>query len=101
MMTVYANDRGHGPLTDPERAALRALHRGWRFGVDVESERRLERRGLLTIGTWQVGVLMYHEMPFLTDHGARIAARLVEEQDSAGCRRLFPPGFSVIQGGLV
>ncbi len=38
MMTVHANDRDHGPLSDPERAALRALHRGWRFGVDAQSE---------------------------------------------------------------
>jgi hypothetical protein len=100
MMTVHANDRDHGPLSDPERAALRALHRGWRFGVDAESEQSLERRGLLTVGNWQVGVLVFHEMPFLTDHGARIAARLVEEQDAVVGRRQLPPGFSVIQGGL-
>ena len=44
MMTVHANDRDHGPLSDTERAALRALHRGWRFGVDAQSEQSLERR---------------------------------------------------------
>jgi hypothetical protein len=100
MMTVHANDLDHGPLSDSERAALRALHCGWRFGVDTLSEQSLERRGLLTVSTWQVGVLMFHEMPFLTDHGARIAARLVEEQDHVSGRRHLPPGFSVIQGGL-
>ncbi len=45
-------------------------------------------------------MLVFHEMPFLTDHGARIAARLVEEQDAVAGRRRLPPGFSVIQGGL-
>jgi len=100
MMTVYANDQDHGPLTDQERAALRALHRGWRFGLDAQSEQSLERRGLVTVSNWQVGVLMFHEMPFLTDHGARIAARLVEEQDEAVGRRRLAPGFQVIRGGL-
>ena len=100
MMTVYANDRDHGPLSDPERAALRALHRGGRFGGAAESQRSHPKRRRLAGGAREVGVLMYHEMTFLTDHGARIAARLVEEQDSVGGRRQLPPGFSVIQGGL-
>lgn len=100
MMTVHANDPDHGPLSAPERDALRALHGGWSFGVDAQAERSLEQRGLIEVGNWQVGVLVFHEMPFLTEHGARIAARLAEEQEVVSGRRRLPPGFSLIQGGL-
>ena len=98
MVILYESDPNDGPLSADEKGMLRALHRGGRFSVDTHGERALVRRGLVTLGDWQLGMLVFHDMPFLTEHGARIAARLVAEETNE--RRRFPRGFAVIQGGL-
>lgn len=98
MVILCENDPNDGPLSAHEKGMLRALHRGWRFSVDTHGERALVRRGLVTLGDWQLGMILFHDMPFLTEHGARIAARLVAEETSG--RRCFPRGLAVIRGGL-
>ena len=89
-----------GPLSAGEEAALCALHRGWRFGIDAPSERRLVGRRLVALSDWNLGALVFHDMPFLTDAGTTLAAQLTAEQDliSRLCRSRG--GFSIMQGGL-
>ena len=88
-----------GPLSSAEEAALRALHRGWRLGIDSASEQGLIGRQLIRLGDWRLGALTIHDMPFLTDTGERVAAHLVAEQELAR-RSWSDGGFSIHHGGL-
>jgi hypothetical protein len=98
MATFPQHRAANGPLSFGEEAALRALHSG-RRGIDAHSERRLMCRGLVALGDWQVGALVFHDMPFLTDHGTNIAAHLVAEREMTTGLCRSRGSFSIVQGG--
>jgi hypothetical protein len=89
-----------GPLSFAQEEALRSLHRGWQYGIDARTQRGLAIRGLVTVRDFTPGTLTFHDMPFLTDEGRRIAAKLVAAQELAAGVRQLRNGFRVIQGGL-
>ena len=99
MATLSLYHATTGSLSYDEEAALRALHSG-RRGIDAQSERRLMRRGLVAVSDWRVGMLVFHDMPFLTDRGTDIAAQLVAERELANGLCRSRGAFSVGQGGL-
>jgi hypothetical protein len=99
MATLSLHHATTGSLSCDEEAALRALHDG-RRGIDVHSERRLIRRGLVALSDWRVGMLVFHDMPFLTDRGTDIAAQLVAERELANDLCRLHGAFSVVQGGV-
>jgi hypothetical protein len=100
MATLPAHGAANGALSAGEEAALRALHCGWRFGIDASSERGLVGRRLVALGDWNLGALVFHDIPFLTDAGTRLAAQLVAEQELMAGLCRSRGGFGVFQGGL-
>lgn len=86
-----------GPLSFAQEQALISLHRGCHFGIDPRTRRGLLTRDLVSLGYFNE---WFPEMPFLTEAGRPIAARLAAKQElCAGVRRLAN-GFGVIDGGL-
>ncbi len=90
-----------GPLSFAQEEALRALFRGERFGIDARTERGLEHRGLVTLrDVTTADDITFHHLPYLTEQGAIVAARLAAAQDLAAGVRRIRNGFRVIDGGL-